>query len=716
MSGPASTQSEFTLDRFQRDGNAAIDRGESVLVVAPTGAGKTAVAEHAVDLVLREGGRLFYTTPIKALSNQKFRDLVDKHGSLAVGLLTGDVSIRRDAPVVVMTTEVLRNMAYSDPDLSELTWVVLDEIHYLSDPVRGPVWEEVIVHLPEHIRLVCLSATVSNHVELAEWIRSVRGPTDCVVETHRPVPLLHEYAVSAGRHSPPKIVPLLKNGRFDRRNRRFDPVAGRSRHRRKGPRWRTPRRDDLLFELQRRDLLPTIFFIFSRARCDEAADRLYADGARLTTRDEANAIEEIARRHCAVLDQTEQEALGVEGWLTRLRAGIAAHHAGMVPAMKETVETTFAAGLVPVVFATETLALGINMPARSVVVENLSKYNGETHELLTPGQYAQLSGRAGRRGLDDTGVSIVQWSPFVAADEVGRIVSTNEFPLESAFSPTYNMVANLIGRHDRAETERLLGQSFAQFQIDRTMVDLNRRIAELRADIEHESPAHTTEGGTDHRAKRARKQLRRLERRADQHDGALINTLDRVLEVLSEHDFVDGWELTERGELLRRLHGEHGILMAASIDDGLLDGLDEPELAGVVSVLTYQPRNDAADPAWLPEGEVRARVHRIAELHREIERSERRHRVGGRAAPDAGFYAYAQGWTIGLGLDDLLDDDVVAGEFVRNTRQVGDALDQIARLAERGALATTAAAASQRIRRSVVAATVGESGGSGGGE
>ena len=475
---------DFTLDPFQVQAIEALDAGQSVLVAAPTGSGKTVVAEHAVALALRSGGKAFYTAPIKALSNQKFGDLVRRYGPEHVGLLTGDNAVNGNAPVVVMTTEVLRNMIYADSDaLHDLRFVVLDEVHYLQDTYRGPVWEEVILHLPQQVRLVCLSATVSNAEELADWITTVRGPTAAVIEDRRPVELVNLYCVG-DRSSPDlHLLPTLVDGRPNSEASRLDSDSLRGRTPRGQPRRRffTPRRVEVIDRLDDEDLLPAIFFIFSRAACDDSVDACVAAGLRLTDADERARIRSIAEQHVEILSDADLDVLEYDRWLHALEQGFAAHHAGMVPPFKEAVEACFAQGLVKVVFATETLALGINMPARTVVIEKLSKFTGERHEFLTPGEYTQLTGRAGRRGLDPVGYAVVLWSPFVPFEQVASLASSRSFRLTSAFRPTYNMAANLVQRYEPADAHHLLNLSFAQYQADRSVVRLESRLEKRRA-------------------------------------------------------------------------------------------------------------------------------------------------------------------------------------------------------------------------------------------
>ena len=474
----------FQLDRFQVEAMTSVDAGRSVLVAAPTSSGKTVVAEHAIDRALAAGRRAFYTAPIKALSNQKFRDLVRRLGDGRVGLMTGDQVVSPDAPVVVMTTEVLRNMLYAGSMATlDLGWVVLDEVHFLEDPYRGAVWEEVVLNLAPEVGMVALSATVSNAGELGDWLTAVRGPTDVIVETRRPVRLRTHYLVAErGRERRLHRMATHRGGSPNSDGRRFDNER-RNRQRGgrgNGSRWVTPRRDEVLGELSAHGLLPAIHFIFSRAGCDEARDAILRDGVRLNSGAEAAAVSEHVTARLEGLPSADLEALGVDRWSEGLERGVAAHHAGLVPIFKEVTEELFAMGLLKIVYATETLALGVNLPARSVVIDRLTKFTGQTHEVLTPGQFTQLTGRAGRRGMDTEGHAIVCWSPFVPFDRVAELAGSTDFVLRSAFRPTYNMVANLIVSRTREQADDLLARSFAQFQMDRKEAKRHRRSDEMR--------------------------------------------------------------------------------------------------------------------------------------------------------------------------------------------------------------------------------------------
>ena len=491
----------FELDPFQLEAAEALEDGYGVLVCAPTGSGKTVVGEFAIALALAQGQKCFYTTPIKALSNQKFNDLIARYGPQQVGLLTGDNAINPNAPVVVMTTEVLRNMLYVGSDLlSSLGYVVMDEVHYLGDRFRGAVWEEVIIHLPDSVRLVSLSATVSNAEEFGDWLVEVRGDTRVIVHEERPVPLWQHVLVGnrmfdlftadtdeTSERADAQATPARRaavNPEMRRHVREQLRVAdlsgrgasGRDRYRPRGARWRPPHRADVVSRLDREGLLPAIDFIFSRAGCDAAVRQCVYAGLRLTTDDEREEIRRIAEERTASLASEDLDVLGYWEWLDGLQRGLAAHHAGLIPTFKETVEELFVRGLVRMVFATETLALGINMPARSVMLERLVKFNGEGHVDLTAGEYTQLTGRAGRRGIDIEGHAVVLWSPEVDPEQVAGLASTRTYPLRSSFRPSYNMAINLVSQVGRDTARTLLESSFAQFQADRSAVGITRQI------------------------------------------------------------------------------------------------------------------------------------------------------------------------------------------------------------------------------------------------
>ena len=585
----------FAFDDYQREACAHVEAGSGVLVAAPTGAGKTIVGEFAVFLALSNGRKCFYTAPIKALSNQKYADLVRRHGAGNVGLLTGDTSVNSEAPIVVMTTEVLRNMIYArSSTLADLGYVVLDEVHYLADRFRGAVWEEVIIGLADSIQLIALSATVSNAEEFGEWLSEVRGDMAVVVSERRPVPLYQHVLVGqtlydlfadlapTAREVPgeaksdvnPVLIKIAREeSRFVRddarrpraksgRGRRtvsygsgaYGGAAHRSRYEGTGRRprsLRVPSRPELVELLDDEALLPAIVFIFSRVGCDAAVRQLLESGVRLTTTAEQQQIAAIMERHVVGLSDGDLRALDYDRFAEALGRGVAAHHAGMLPTFKECVEEAFVRGLIKVVFATETLALGINMPARSVVLEKLVKFDGETHADVTPGEYTQLTGRAGRRGIDVEGHAVVLWQPGLEPRAVAGLASRRTYPLRSSFSPTYNMAVNLVASVGRERARTLLEQSFAQFQSDRSVVGAARTLAKNEQDVAAYWAAAECELGDFGEYARLRAEIADLEaaaargRRSDRRAEAL-----QTLSILKPGDIIripsgknQGWAL-----------------------------------------------------------------------------------------------------------------------------------------------------------------------------
>jgi ATP-dependent RNA helicase HelY len=853
----------------------------SVLVAAPTGSGKTVVAEFAVERALAAGRKCFYTTPLKALSNQKYGDLVASHGPHRVGLLTGDNAINGDAPIVVMTTEVLRNMLYERSDATQgLQSVVLDEVHYLQDPYRGAVWEEVLIHLPPSVSVVCLSATISNAEEFGEWIQTLRGETRVVIEERRPVPLEHHYLVGKRLHPMhveqdgvllpnPYVVSLdqqeLRVRSYPRRG------SGRVQHHRSArPREGhrgvyTPRREDVVEVLADEGMLPAIYFVFSRAGCDKSVRWLRDAGVRLTTREEAATIRERAESRAAWIADEDLATLGFFDFLDGLVAGVAAHHAGMLPVFKETVEELFAAGLVKVVFATETLSLGINMPAKTVVIEDLWKFQGERHELLTPGEYTQLTGRAGRRGIDPIGHAVVVYQRQVPFERVAGLAATRTYDLTSSFRPAYNMAVNLVRNYTPDQAHQLLNSSFAQFLADRGVValerarardrealegyranlrchlgdfeeyrGLQRRARELRdrdargretarteavreavsglrpgevihvprsrrrglavvvssrdgkptvlsedrsffrvstkdfdeppavltriplprsgsarssrfrrdvaaklvtlqvkppkgsrgrvADpkvereavrLEDRARAHPCHGCPERakherwaeRAEKLEQQLAGVERRIRVRTETLARQFDRVLAVLEDLGYVHEWSLSEKGATLARIYGEGDLLVGEALAAGILEDVEAPEAASLLSTVVYEARERNPLPGQLPTLRAEDRYERLQRLWRTIRRTEDAHQVQLCRELEAGFASPVFHWAEGKPLEDILEETEMApGDFVRNCKQLLDLLRQVE---EVGAPATTELVGQARraVLRGVVAYT-----------
>ncbi|WP_328297760.1 DEAD/DEAH box helicase [Streptomyces sp. NBC_00435] len=524
---------EFDLDPYQIEACKALEAGKGVLVAAPTGSGKTIVGEFAVHLALQQGRKCFYTTPIKALSNQKYADLARRYGADKVGLLTGDNSVNSDAPVVVMTTEVLRNMLYAgSQSLNGLGYVVMDEVHYLSDRFRGAVWEEVIIHLPESVTLVSLSATVSNAEEFGDWLDTVRGDTEVIVSEERPVPLWqhvmagrriydlfeeesdHGGRGSARREVNPDLLRMAREentSRYnpkDRRRGKMVREADRERERRSRGRIWTPSRPEVIARLEGDGLLPAINFIFSRAGCEAAVQQCLYAGLRLNDDSARVKVREIVEERTASIPTEDLHVLGYYEWLEGLERGIAAHHAGMLPTFKEVVEELFVRGLVKAVFATETLALGINMPARTVILEKLVKWNGEQHADITPGEYTQLTGRAGRRGIDVEGHAVVLWQRGMDPAALAGLAGTRTYPLRSSFRPSYNMAVNLVQQFGRHRSRELLETSFAQFQADRSVVGISRQVQRNEEGLEGYREGMTCHLGDFEEYARLRRELK----------------------------------------------------------------------------------------------------------------------------------------------------------------------------------------------------------------
>jgi ATP-dependent RNA helicase HelY len=530
----------FDLDPFQLSACAVLEEGKSVLVAAPTGAGKTVVAEFAIFMAMeRTKDKVFYTTPMKALSNQKFQELVAEYGADAVGLLTGDTNVNSGARIVVMTTEVLRNMLYADSDLlKNLAWVVMDEVHYLADRFRGAVWEEVIIHLPRQVRMISLSATVSNAEEFGDWLQAVRGDTEVIVSEERPVPLdqhilmrtrlvdlFDSSGLTAANRVNPELEQLARQGGRSSGARQHKDV-GRYHSRGGRPDNGRMERPEIVRLLEGKNLLPAIFFIFSRVGCDAAVTAVLRAGVRLTTNEERDEIRAIVEERCRTLRDEDLAVLGYWDWLGGLERGVASHHAGLLPAFKEVVEELFQRKLVKAVFATETLALGINMPARTVVLERLEKFNGEARVPITPGEYTQLTGRAGRRGIDVEGHSVIQWLDGMDPQAVASLASRRTYPLNSSFTPTYNMAVNLIEQFGRERTREILESSFAQFQADRAVVDLARRVRSQEESMAGYEKSMTCHLGDFNEYSRIRRELTDLERKGSAQ-GAQASRADR---------------------------------------------------------------------------------------------------------------------------------------------------------------------------------------------
>ncbi len=721
----------FELDPFQIDACHALENGKGVLVAAPTGAGKTIVGEFAVDLVINSGGKCFYTTPIKALSNQKFQELSSKYGESKIGLLTGDTSINSEAQIVIMTTEVLRNMIYSNSStINDLKYVVMDEVHYLADKFRGAVWEEILIHLSDAVQVISLSATVSNAEEFGEWLQTVRGDTEVIVSEIRPVPL-YQHVLFGNRlldlfGDNQKLNPELT--RLERDT--YRQVRGNWRNKPKGP--RPLMRAEIVEKLDREGLLPAITFIFSRNNCDAAVRQCLAAGIRLTNSEERKEIRAAIAKNMKNLAEDDLVVLGYYEWADALERGIAAHHAGLLPAFKVTVEELFQRGFVKAVFATETLALGINMPARTVVLEKLSKWNGEGHVAISPGEYTQLTGRAGRRGIDIEGNAVILWNNDLDSTSVGGLASTRTYPLKSSFKPTYNMSINLISQFGSSRARTSLESSLAQFQADKAVVGLAKQIrknevarddlykqvechlgnfmeyASMRGEIKkletdgrrskrkrHEieaeignirkrlkqHPSHACPDRENHsrvteRAQRLQREIDGLSERIDSRTNVIAKRFDRIKVILDKFGYIDNDAITASGKLLAKIYGETDLLISESIQAGVFSALSPSDLVAVISACIYESRNEEA--AKVPRGDVQTALAQVSKIYAKIHDAESDMNLEPMRAPDFGFCWASHKWASGHSLTSILKgSELTVGDFVRAMKQIIDLLRQL---------------------------------------
>ena len=721
----------FELDPFQIEACHALEDGKGVLVAAPTGAGKTIVGEFAVDLVINSGGKCFYTTPIKALSNQKYQELSYKYGDDKIGLLTGDTSINSEAQIVVMTTEVLRNMIYSNSStISDLRYVVMDEVHYLADKFRGAVWEEILIHLSDAVQVISLSATVSNAEEFGEWLQTVRGDTEVIVSEIRPVPL-YQHVLFGNRlidlfGDNQKLNPELT--RLERDT--YRQIKGNWRDKPKGP--KSLMRSEIVEKLDREGLLPAITFIFSRNNCDAAVRQCLAAGIRLTNSEERREIRSAITRNMKNLAEDDLVVLGYYEWADALERGIAAHHAGLLPAFKVTVEELFQKGFVKAVFATETLALGINMPARTVVLEKLSKWNGEGHVAISPGEYTQLTGRAGRRGIDIEGNAVILWNNDLDSTSVGGLASTRTYPLKSSFKPTYNMSINLISQFGSNRARTSLESSLAQFQADKAVVGLakqirknelvrddlyrqvechagnfmeyaamrgeikkletdGRRSKRKRHEIEEEignirkrlkqHPSHNCPDRDNHsrlteRAQRLQREIDGLTERINSRTNVIAKRFDRIKVILDKFGYIDNDVITKSGKLLAKIYGETDLLISESIQAGVFNTLAPADLVSVISACIYESRNDEA--AKVPRGDVQLALAVVSKIYAKIHDAESDMNLEPMRAPDFGFCWASHKWASGHSLTSILKgSELTVGDFVRAMKQIIDLLRQL---------------------------------------
>ena len=756
----------FELDDFQKEACNYISDGKSVVVCAPTGAGKTVIAQHAIHCALRDNKRVFYTTPLKALSNQKFSDFSEQYGADKVGLLTGDTSFNRDAQIVVMTTEVFRNMLYGtnfgsvSDNMKDVRYVILDEVHYMNDEQRGTVWEESIIYCPTNVQIIALSATVANADKLTDWINTVHSRTELVNTDFRPVPLRFYYFDSS---QPNTILPLLTpsgalNNKIKPEKKQFrrgKPVAKRNTVK------------DVVRILHEKDMLPAIYFTFSRKKCDEQMEKC-ADLCLVTPKEQAE-IQQIIDDYIA-----ENPYLYKNKHIEYLLLGVASHHAGLLPGWKVLVEKLFQKGLIKVVFATETLAAGINMPARSTVISSISKRTDTGHRTLTPSEFLQMSGRAGRRGMDEIGYVTIVGTAFQTPEEVAELVLSDANPLESKFSPSYSMVLNLLQRFTLEEAKELVLKSFGYFSSNSRVEPLLKQQAENQEKIDECNAFRcycnrsnqdlldynkireiyvqnrrtfktiqkqekkknrpltdeAKEFGRQNKimldkmhgyecdtCKLFKKHMKSIEvlNRYEAKQKHLIKEIEKQKDifwnrflshraVLEEYGFLKDDYPNEQGVIISQLRSENELFLALIIFSGALEGLTPAELASVVCAITTEDmRADLFSQLPLSPN-VRKRLNKIKDIKRALDKKQKTYDVEDPMYINGFYSPLIEMWTNGAEWDSIIDEvEMGEGDIVRTFKRVIDVLRQFCTISNiPEALAFTAREAIDLINRSPI--------------
>ncbi len=722
--------SPYTLDPFQQEAIDQLDQGKSVLVAAPTSAGKTVVAEFAIERALQLGQRVIYTAPIKALSNQKFADFGQRWGFERVGLLTGDMSINSDARVRVMTTEVLRNMLLQAPEgLGGVQAVVLDEFHYLADADRGRVWEEIVILLPRDVQIVCLSATMSNAAQLRDWIGRVHGETALVTNEVRPVPLEIFYFLDGvaqrvvDAHG--KQVRSFKvGGEAFRQRQRFGGRGARSAPREKNAHV-LPRSPEVLAVLADLGMLPAIYFVFNRSKTEAEAGRCAAELD--LVREDAEARQSIDVAVAETLAQLTPEARELPQVLSLvhlLSRGVAFHHAGLLPGLKVLVETLFAQGVLGAVFATETLALGVNMPARSVIIPQLTKFDGATHRPLTGREFQQLIGRAGRRGMDIAGNAVILYDDWMTFEEAMKVAKRPLEPVASSFALSYNSLVNLLLSYGDVEIlARLMDRSLLAHQMVGRRRKLEAQLERARADLaaaEMLCPAcgasHPVAGCSrlheHHLAVRKRKGLHHLvegldrevaqARAAEERD--LRHVVQDTLAVLEFFGYVRDGQCTGDAELLSRIVDPNALAVAELVLGGELDDLEPVELAEVAGWFAM-PDNEARIDL-LRDG-LKQLWRKISAVIQTVRNVEQREAIFLTPGPSPVFPGMASAWAAGAEFTELVQAwGIAEGDAIRYLKKTADLLRQIRRALEdtsfKPELLAVARAAEALVRRDIV--------------
>jgi len=754
----------FELDDFQKDACNVIDKGESVVVCAPTGAGKTVIAQHAIHRALEQGVRIFYTTPLKALSNQKFYDFSEKYGSDKVGLLTGDTSYNRNAQIVIMTTEVFRNMLYGTnfgavaDNLKDVKYVVLDEVHYMNDEQRGTVWEESIIYCPTNIQIIALSATVANCQELTDWINTVHSKTTLVNTDFRPVPLRFFYFDSS---QPLKLLPLFTpEGKLNRKINPEKPQWAKGKDKRKKSYVK-----QIVSNLAENDMLPAIYFTFSRKKCDEQMEK--CSGLTLNTKEEQEKIKSFIDEFIA-----ENPHLYGNKHTQYLIQGVASHHAGLLPAWKNLVEKLFQQGLIKVVFATETLAAGINMPARSTVISAMSKRTDSGHRMLTANEFLQMSGRAGRRGMDEVGYVTIVGTSFQSPEEVAELVQSGSNPLESRFSPSYSMVLNLLQRFTLDESKELILKSFGYYSSDFRLTPILYQIEQYENEMQNRAfacPHKLTDddlkafdkarfiyvqnrqtykkilrqeknknrplsGEIIAFGEKNKEELRHMQsfacnqcNRYKKHSKN-VEVMQRLISkkqklqkeiekqkdiywnkflahraVLEEYGYLNNDYPTDRGKTTSQIRSENELYLAEIIFSGILENLTPSQLAGVICAVSTEDLR--GDIPYIPFSEpVRKTLNQIRNIKKKLSKAQTRQDIEAPLYINPYFSSLIELWVEGAEWETVSEQmDIGEGDIVRAFKRVVDVLRQLTTIDNvPEALAFTAREAITKILRAPV--------------
>ncbi len=731
---------DFELDDFQKEAVDYINNGKSIVVCAPTGAGKTCIAESAIQKALEEDTRLFYTTPLKALSNQKFYDFGKKYGTGNVGLLTGDTSINREAPIVVMTTEVFRNMLYNTnfgslkDNLRDVKYVVLDEVHYMNDEQRGTVWEESIIYCPNNIQIIALSATVANSKQLCDWINTVHSKTELVYTDFRPVPLRHFYFDSS---KPFEILPLLTpEGRL---NKRIKPEKKLNFHSRQVKKRNSVK--DLINVLHKKEMLPAIFFTFSRKKCDENMEK--CSDINLITPQECDEIKkevkEFLKEH-AYLENNKN--------LEYLYNGVASHHAGLLPAWKLLVERLFQKGLIKVVFATETLAAGINMPARTTVISAISKRTDSGHRMLSANEFLQMSGRAGRRGMDKIGYVVVMGTQFQSPEEVADLVRSDANPLESQFSPSYSMVLNLMQNLELEQAKELILKSFGYFSSNdrlkpiisqqikceqtltklksekcpfnltsQDLIEFNKLkekyivyrkltktlLKQAKQKGQKDSPEVIEYTNKTREIREAmikynceicrgyKKHMKNLEiieryekkyketcRNIEKQKDIYWNKFLAHKDILEKIGYIENGSPTDKGILCSMIRAENELFLSEIILNGILDELEPYELASVICALVTEDLRSDVYPNQPISKNTRKALNRIKEIRKKIAILQRDYDINTEMYINSYYSPLIEQWVMDTPWEDIAKQvDSSEGDIVRIFKRTVDVLRQL---------------------------------------